>query len=143
MGIVKMIVGLLVLVALIGGGMWYMGMLKTDASGNVAVDTTSVQKIASDAQKSTTEGYGAANSAFFANKYQDAIRLYREALVKDPSNTDAPQARFQIGKAFEELGQPTEALAAYREYVKGEDTDKERLKRGNDRIAFLENSGTK
>ena len=137
------IVILVVILALIGGGLWYAGILKPKADGTVGVDTSSVEKMATDAQNSTTEGYGAAGAAFASNKYVDAIKLYKAALAKMPADAAAPEARFRIGKSYEELNQPSDALAAYREYVTGGDTDKERLKRGNDRIAFLENSGTK
>ncbi len=57
--------------------------------------------------------YNLAWSAFAGNQYEEAIRLYEEALKRFPDSIEAPAARLNMGEAYMNLNRPKEALVAF------------------------------
>jgi TolA-binding protein len=62
--------------------------------------------------------YNLAWSAYASNQFEDAIRIYEEALTRFPDAVEAPGARYNVGEAYLALNKPKEALEAYQSIVK-------------------------
>ena len=90
-----------------------------------------------------------ADEAFNNEYYEEAIRLYRDFLVKFPKHSDAFKAQFQIGQSYFEIGNCNEqlydeefchkALIAYRSASENYKVNKETELELNSKIQYLEN----
>ena len=54
-----------------------------------------------------------ANEAFQRGDFEEAVRLYQEAIAQDPDN---PRLLFNLGNALSKLGQTEEAINAFEEF---------------------------
>lgn len=61
--------------------------------------------------------YNLAWSAYASNQFEEAIRLYEDALKRFPDAVEAPSARYNLGEAYAALNKPKEALAAFKSVV--------------------------
>ena len=57
--------------------------------------------------------YNLAWSAYASNQFEEAIRIYEDALKRFPESVEAPAARLNIGEAYYQLNKPKEALEAF------------------------------
>jgi TolA-binding protein len=58
--------------------------------------------------------YNLAWSAYAGNQFEEAIRIYDDALKQFPDAVEAPSARMNLGEAYLHLDKPKEALEAFR-----------------------------
>jgi TolA-binding protein len=58
--------------------------------------------------------YNLAWSAYASNQFEEAIRIYEDALKKFPDAVEAPSARMNVGEAHLHLDKPKEALEAFK-----------------------------
>jgi TolA-binding protein len=57
--------------------------------------------------------FNVAWSAYASNQFEEAIRIYKEALERFPDSVEAPAARMNVGDAYLQLNKPKEALEAF------------------------------
>ena len=107
------------------------------------------------APQATPSGGGAANTSakepdyylsgdvlFGKSSYASAIETYKKAFAQNPGSRKAPEAYYRIGKCYEELGQPEDALKAYEEFVARYPDDSHAALSKN-RIEYLRGTGVK
>ena len=58
--------------------------------------------------------YNLAWSAYAGNQFEEAIRIYEDALKRYPDAVEAASARMNLGEAYLHLDKPKEALEAFR-----------------------------
>ncbi len=56
-------------------------------------------------------------SAYASNQFEEAIRIYEDALKRFPDAVEAPGARMNIGEAYLQLNRPKEALEAFKAVI--------------------------
>ena len=125
-----------VILAMVGGYMWYSGNIGTDSQGNLAVSAPDAPGV--DAPQASK--YAEGNMHFGASKYQSAIAAYEAALKEDPKDPQAPEAMYRIGKSYDELDRPQEAVDAYRRLIK-EHPNSGQVGLATKRMGFLVESG--
>jgi TolA-binding protein len=62
--------------------------------------------------------YNLAWSAYAGNQFEEAIRIYEDALKRFPDAVEAASARMNLGEAYLHLDKPKEALEAFRSVPK-------------------------
>jgi tol-pal system protein YbgF len=61
--------------------------------------------------------YNLAWSAYTASQFEEAIRIYEDALKRFPDAVEAPSARLNLGEAYLHTDKPKEALEAFKALV--------------------------
>jgi len=87
--------------------------------------------------------YDEAAGLFQALQYESAIAAYRRGLETDPDSPRAKDAKFKIARSLEQLKRDSEALAAYRAYLKEYPDGGEFSKKAKDRIERYQLQGVK
>ena len=67
--------------------------------------------------------YTRSNAQFEAFHYQEALDDFKTALRQRPKDPQAPTAMFEMGKCYDELKQPNEAIQAYKDFMTQYPTD--------------------
>jgi tetratricopeptide (TPR) repeat protein len=70
--------------------------------------------VTADAQESSRKTYQAGAQAYAEGRFKDAIDLFLEAAQISPN----PAFSYNIGLAYEQLGDPDNALRWYRDYLR-------------------------
>jgi tetratricopeptide (TPR) repeat protein len=127
------ILTIIVILAALAGGAWYMGWFKVGKDGTITATPPAVTAPEMD-------DYDRGLAAFTASNYPEAITSYKKAIAKDPNNEKAAAAYYRIAVSYDEQNtHPKEAIAAYKEFLtkfpKHEWHDK-----ANKRYEFLANS---
>ncbi len=134
MSLMKMLLIVVVIGVIAGLIAAYTGAMNMDKDGNVTFEKVNMET--SDMTKADLLAAQA--------KPMEAIPLYESYLAKNPKAADAPEAKFRIGKCYEDAKQESWAIKAYKTYLKEFPNDSvDRKNRANQRISFLENAGFK
>ena len=111
MTVKKLVVIAVVVVAAIGGFLYWKGGLKVGEGGKVEID---MSKIEAPEMSPYTKG----QSLYSVFKYEDALAEFRRGLKEDPKDSYAPMARYRIAECLKKLDKPKESLRAYRTFLK-------------------------
>jgi len=126
------IVTIILVLALLAGGAWYMGWLKVGKDGTITTAPPAAPEM---------DDYQRGDVAFGLSNYAEAIDKYQKAIKADPKNTAAPEAAYRIAKSLDEQKKAKEAAAAYKDFVaKYPNHDATQIKKAKDRADFLANS---
>jgi tetratricopeptide (TPR) repeat protein len=121
---------LIVIVLGVIGFVIYKGVVKVDPAGNVVVDQAAADSASAAANSATASGpvtatdlYNKGDAKFLTFSYGDAAEAYEAALKMDETHASAASATYRLGKCYEEMKKPKEALAQYQKALVKYPTD--------------------
>ncbi|MCX5662780.1 MAG: tetratricopeptide repeat protein [Planctomycetota bacterium] len=107
MSIFRLLVIVVVLAAVIGGALHFAGVIKISSSGVEQVQGPAIPG----------DPFTEADTKFFANKFDEALAAYKQAVEKKPDDERVANAMYRIGKCYEETNHPEDASKAFKEFI--------------------------
>lgn len=126
MSIFRLGIIVIVLGAILLGGLSYFGVIKISEKG---IEQTSGPSQPGDP-------FTEADTKFFANKFDEALAGYKQAVEAKPDDERVAQSMYRIGKCYEELGKPSEASQAFKDFV-AKFPKNDNARKAEERIEYL------
>jgi len=124
------IIGIVVVLALIVGGLFYSGVLSKDDMPNIDVPDVNMPEAST---------MGKANKEYSLKNYEGAIELFEQAIAEgELTEEQDAEAMYRIANCYEDMKDGPNAVKAYNAFLSAHPEDKARGGQARKRKALLE-----